>query len=379
MSDGLIIDQLKKTQILELLQEGKRVDGRQFDEPRKLSIDIGVIPKAEGSARARLGDTEVVAGVKIQPERPFPDTGDKGMLICTAEILPIAHPSAETGPPQPPVVELARVTDRGIRESGMLDMKQLVLEKDKSVIGVFCDNAVTDHDGNLFDVCSYATTAALYARAFSGEGQHVDLSMQEVVAAHHYMSPTRYSYMGAIERRAPKIEGGSFKGTRFEGIVPGKDGYIGASGQHGRQRPLFTEYANLLGRPDIDDPKFATPSSRIEPAEELDSVLLPILEQWNKYDYFDAAMEQGWVAGVVQTSEDLINCPQLEARGYYTEVEHPFIGKIKIPGEIFRLPESPWTMRTSAPLLGQHNKEVYCDEMGYTKRELILMRQQGVI
>ena len=72
-----------------------------------------------------------------------------------------AHPTAETGPPTPDVVELARVTDRGIRESKMLDMKQLVLEKDKSVIGIFCDNAVTDHDGNLFDVCSYATTAAL--------------------------------------------------------------------------------------------------------------------------------------------------------------------------------------------------------------------------
>ena len=161
MSDGLIIDQLKRTQILDLLKEGKRVDGREFDESRQLTIDLNVIPKAEGSARARLGDTEVVAGVKIQPERPFPDTGDKGMLICTAEILPIAHPSAETGPPTPDVVELARVTDRGIRESGMLDMKQLVLEKDKSVIGIFCDNAVTDHDGNLFDACSYASTAAI--------------------------------------------------------------------------------------------------------------------------------------------------------------------------------------------------------------------------
>ena len=161
MSDGLIIDQLKKNQIIDLLKEGKRVDGREFDESRQLSIDLNVIPKAEGSARARLGDTEVVAGVKIQPERPFPDTGDKGMLICTAEILPIAHPSAETGPPTPDVVELARVTDRGIRESGMLDMKQLVLEKDKSVIGIFCDNAVTDHDGNLFDACSYASTAAI--------------------------------------------------------------------------------------------------------------------------------------------------------------------------------------------------------------------------
>ena len=161
MAGSKIIDQLKKTQILELLKEGKRIDGRALDEVRELTIDVGVIPKAEGSARARLGDTEVVAGVKVQPERPFPDTGDQGMLICTAEILPIAHSNVETGPPPPPVVELARVTDRGIRESKMLDMKQLVLEKNKSVIGVFCDNAVTDHDGNLFDACSYATTAAI--------------------------------------------------------------------------------------------------------------------------------------------------------------------------------------------------------------------------
>ena len=161
MASSIIIDSLKKAHILELLADGKRLDGRSLEQPRELSIDVGVIPKAEGSARARLGDTEVVAGVKVQPERPFPDTGDQGMLICTAEILPIAHPTAETGPPTPDVVELARVSDRGIRESKMLDMKQLVLEKDKSVIGIFCDNAVTDHDGNLFDVCSYATTAAL--------------------------------------------------------------------------------------------------------------------------------------------------------------------------------------------------------------------------
>ena len=161
MGSSTIIDQLKKNQILELLKEGKRIDGRALDEVRELTIDVGVVPKAEGSARARLGDTEVVAGVKVQPERPFPDTGDQGMLICTAEILPIAHNDVETGPPGPPVVELARVTDRGIRESKMLDMKQLVLEKNKSVIGIFCDNAVTDHDGNLFDACSYATTAAI--------------------------------------------------------------------------------------------------------------------------------------------------------------------------------------------------------------------------
>jgi len=156
-----VLDKLKRTQINELLEKGQRSDGRSFDEPRPLIIETGVIPKANGSARVRLGDTEVVTGIKIQPDRPFPDMGDKGIFICTAEILPLAHPTAETGPPQPPVIELARVVDRGIRESGMVDLSQLVLQKDKSVIGIFADNCVTDHDGNLFDACSYASIAAI--------------------------------------------------------------------------------------------------------------------------------------------------------------------------------------------------------------------------
>ncbi len=161
MTSASVIDELKKTQILELLEQGKRVDGRALDEAREISIETNAIPKANGSARIRLGDTEVVCGVKIQPDRPFPDTGDKGLFICTAELLPLSHPTVETGPPQPPVIELARVVDRGIRESHMVDVSQLVIEKDKSVIGVFADNVVVDYDGNLFDACSYASTAAL--------------------------------------------------------------------------------------------------------------------------------------------------------------------------------------------------------------------------
>lgn len=156
-----VIDDLKKSQILELLEQGKRIDGRAFDEPRKLTVEIDAIPKANGSARVRLGDTEAVCGVKIQPDRPFPDMGDKGIFICTAELLPLSHPSVETGPPGPDVIELARVVDRGIRESHMVDVSQLVIEKDKSVVGVFADNVVVDYDGNLFDACSYAATAAV--------------------------------------------------------------------------------------------------------------------------------------------------------------------------------------------------------------------------
>jgi exosome complex component RRP42 len=160
MSDT-IIDDLKRKKILALLKDGQRIDGRTFDEPRQLTIDTKVIPKAEGSARVRLGDTEVVCGVKIQPDKPFPDLGDRGIFICTAEILPLADPHVEPGPPNEEVIELARVVDRGIRESGMIDLTKLVLLKDKSVVGIFVDNSVTDYDGNLFDACSYAAVASI--------------------------------------------------------------------------------------------------------------------------------------------------------------------------------------------------------------------------
>jgi len=157
----LILDQLRRDKILDLLKQGRRVDGRSLDEQRPLIIETGVIPKANGSARVKLGNTEVITGVKIQPDKPFPDLGDKGILICTAEILPLADPHVEPGPPNEEVIELARVVDRGIRETEMIDLHQLVLIEDKSVIGLFIDSSVIDADGNLFDACSYASVAGI--------------------------------------------------------------------------------------------------------------------------------------------------------------------------------------------------------------------------
>ncbi len=159
--ESVILDQLKRDRILELLKENKRVDGRALDEQRPLSIETGVIPKANGSARVKLGNTEIITGVKIQPDKPFPDLGDKGILICTAEILPLADPHVEPGPPTEEVIELARVVDRGIRETEMIDLHQLVLKENKSVIGLFIDSSVIDSDGNLFDACSYASVSAI--------------------------------------------------------------------------------------------------------------------------------------------------------------------------------------------------------------------------
>ena len=156
-----ILDGLERKAVSDALDQGRRLDGRALDEPRKISVETGVIPKAEGSARVRLGKTEVVTGVKINPDRPFPDTGDRGTLICTAEIPPLAHPTAEGGPPSEAVIELARVVDRGVRESHMIDMSQMVIQRDVSVIGVFIDSAILDDCGNLFDATSYASVAAV--------------------------------------------------------------------------------------------------------------------------------------------------------------------------------------------------------------------------
>ena len=97
------------------------------------------------------------------------------------------------------------------------------------------------------------------------------------------------------------------------------------------------------------------------------------------YDYFDKTMSDGWVTGVVQTPEDLLKCPQLGDREYFMEVEHPVIGKITIPGEIFKLPNCPWQFARTAPLLGQHNTEIYCEELNYSKNDVVLLKQGGII
>ena len=103
----------------------------------------------------------MIAGVKIATGTPFPDTPDKGVLMVNGEILPLSSPYAEPGPPSPEAIELARVVDRGVRESKMIDLGGLCLIPGKSVVSIFCDFNVMNVDGNLFDAVSYAVVAAL--------------------------------------------------------------------------------------------------------------------------------------------------------------------------------------------------------------------------
>jgi len=158
---GSIISKIFQDDIKKLANEGERVDGRAFDDYRKIKITTGFVEKAEGSALVELGSTRVLAGVKVEIGVPFQDTPDEGVLAVTAELLPLASETFEPGPPNENAIALARFVDRGIRESKSIDMKQFCLEPGKKVYMIMIDVSVLDHGGDLIDASALAALAAL--------------------------------------------------------------------------------------------------------------------------------------------------------------------------------------------------------------------------
>lgn len=161
------MDKIRKTsdltgeRIKEYLSEGKRFDGRKPDEFRELVIEKNVSKKAEGSVRVKLGKTEVIVGVKVAVGQPYADSPNKGNLMVTAELLPLSSPRFENGPPKFPAIELGRVIDRGIRESGVIDLEKLCIEEGEKVWTVFIDIYSLNDDGNLLDAAGIGALAAL--------------------------------------------------------------------------------------------------------------------------------------------------------------------------------------------------------------------------
>lgn len=147
--------------IRDMAIKDRRIDNRKFEEYRKTSIEPGIISSAEGSARVRLGDTEVVAGVKMGVAEPYPDTPDEGTMSVAVEFVPLASPEFESGPPREDSIEVSRVVDRAIRESKMIDFKKLCITPEEKVWMVFVDIDIINNDGNLIDACGIAATSAL--------------------------------------------------------------------------------------------------------------------------------------------------------------------------------------------------------------------------
>ena len=147
--------------VRQIIEDNKRIDGRALDAYREIVIESGVVPSAEGSARVKLGDTDVLAGVKIDVGTPFADTSDEGVLMVGTEFVPLASPDFESGPPREEAIEVARVVDRAIRESKSIDVKKLCIKEGEKVWMVYVDVDVLDDHGNLIDAVSLAAMSAL--------------------------------------------------------------------------------------------------------------------------------------------------------------------------------------------------------------------------
>lgn len=153
--------EVTRERIKNYLKEEKRFDFRKLDEFRNIVVEKEVSKKAEGSVRVKLGNTEVIVGVKMSVGEPYPDSPNKGNLITTAELLPISSPRFELGPPGFESIELGRVIDRGLRESGFIDFEGLCISEGEKVWNIFVDIYSINDDGNLMDAAGIGAVLAL--------------------------------------------------------------------------------------------------------------------------------------------------------------------------------------------------------------------------
>ena len=160
-TESMITGIIEQKHILSLLQQNKRLDNRKNFDFREFEVETDVIYKADGSAKVKLGNTLVYAGVKADLGTPFPDTPDQGVLIVNIELNPIASPFFESGPPSKEAIEMSRVCDRSIRESHVIDVDKLCVVPKEKVWIVFVDIYPLTDDGNLLDASTIAAMAAL--------------------------------------------------------------------------------------------------------------------------------------------------------------------------------------------------------------------------
>lgn len=192
MNEGL------RQEIISLLSKQTRLDGRQANEYREVTVEKNVTKNAEGSARVKIGETEVIAGVKMEVMTPYSDQPDVGSMMVNVELYPMSSPDFEPGPPSIDAIEMARVTDRAIRESKMIDVKKLCITPGEKAWMVVIDICSINDAGNLFDAMYLAALAALEEARFPEfDGENIDykkLTDQKVPLSERPVSITVYKY-----------------------------------------------------------------------------------------------------------------------------------------------------------------------------------------
>ena len=216
----------------------------------------------------------------------------------------------------------------------------------------------------------FATLVAIEYLEHGGEGQAVDVSIQEATACLGFLYQAYWPFAGE------QIKRWKVRPTNHPyGAYACKDGYVGVQAAPPRRWPAIAE---LMETPQLSDPKYATSLGRRQNADEIDSLMEPWLKQHNRKDIYHAAQKLKLPFGYLATSQDLVESQQLQTRGYLENVEHPEAGRLTYPGAPFKMSETPWQAERS-PLLGEHNEEIYGTHLGYSKEELVRLGEQGVI
>lgn len=215
-----------------------------------------------------------------------------------------------------------------------------------------------------------ATLVALYHRLSSGFGGRVDVSVAECMTAHLVQATASYAYTGGIRGRRPA------HGAPLEELMPCQDGHAVVSAQGSQP---FEAVADLLGVAELKEPTFSTAEGRIIHGDALEQLILRGLARWKKNELFHAANKQRLVFGLAQGPDDLYRCPHLRERQFFVPVHHPIAGDAEYPCDSIQLSEGTFGIRNPAPLLGEHNTEVYREIVGLSEAEIVRLRSLAVI
>ena len=215
------------------------------------------------------------------------------------------------------------------------------------------------------------TLGALLHRDIAGVGQHVDVAISEYLATILENALSQYSYTGSNFRRT----GNRGYGRAAWGPYPCQDGYVGVIAGPDHKWP---EMAELMGIAELAEERFGDRAGRAENADELDSLMLPWLMRHDRHEIFERAQHRGLAFAYVAAPEDILGWEHLRERGFFGSVQHPKAGGLEHPMMPWRVGDGGWEL-DAAPMLGQHNIDVYCEILGYSKAELVRMRGMGVL
>ncbi|MBI2887596.1 MAG: CoA transferase [Chloroflexi bacterium] len=212
-----------------------------------------------------------------------------------------------------------------------------------------------------------ATMVALFWRDLSGEGQHVDVSMQEAVAADLQWTMALYDLTGVIRNR---------EGSR---LSPCLDGYVRHNLGAGWD-DLVEWMAGEGMAEDLAEPGYQEVTVRRAQQAHINEVLNSFLATHTKAEIYREAVARRLPICPSSTAAELAEDPHLNARSFFMPVEHPELGESFLyPGPPVRMTETPWVMERRPPHIGEHNQEVYCGRLGLAAEELRELQRRGVI